>query len=219
MHKAWIKLVNWPILCWAEADVRAAISPFGEFWEADDRSLELRDVSHYRVQIRCQNVHLIPEELLLTVDDRRFRIPIVIESWEDAAPIFLGENLDRHLGIDTLETQEEFIRQTNFSSVPTVDRQLLPRGTRGSAQGGHLREIRAAQPSPLDTLALDEINFPTLRSVTPAPPVSSARAGAVSAPPTPGPRGVSAVSGERFTFGDQRVNSMIPAPSPPPPAL
>ncbi len=103
LHKAWIKLVNWPILCWNEAHVRAAISGFGELWEVDVRSTELRDVSHYKICIRCPNVNHIPEVLNLTVDDRQFSIQIVVESWEDAAPIFLGENLDHHLGLDSLE--------------------------------------------------------------------------------------------------------------------
>ncbi len=152
------------------------------------------------------------------VDDRRFRIPIIIESWEDAAPIFLGGNLDRHLGIDTLEAQEEFIRQTNFSSVPAVDRQLLPRGTRGPAQGGNPQELRATQHSSLDNLALNEFNFPTIRSAAPGSPEGPPLAGADSAPLTSASRGVSAVSGDRFTFGDQRVSSLISAPPTPPPS-
>ncbi len=46
-HKAWIKLVDWPILCWNEADVKAAVSGFGELWDIDVRSKELQDVSNY----------------------------------------------------------------------------------------------------------------------------------------------------------------------------
>ncbi len=37
LHKAWIRLVNWPILCWNEGDVKAAVSSFGELWECDER--------------------------------------------------------------------------------------------------------------------------------------------------------------------------------------
>nr|CAD1816993.1 unnamed protein product [Ananas comosus var. bracteatus] len=52
-HKAWICLLNWPILCWNEEDVK----------EAD--------------------VLLIPEAIDLMVEDRQFYVPIEIESFEE----------------------------------------------------------------------------------------------------------------------------------------
>ncbi len=104
-HKVWIRLVNWPILCWNKENVKAVVSGFGEFWESDKSSSELKEVSSYRVCIRCVDVGSIPEVLNLMVEDRRFRIPIVVDSWEDASPILLGENLDHHLGLDSSEAQ------------------------------------------------------------------------------------------------------------------
>lgn len=62
-HKAWIKLHHWPILCWNEEDVKAAISGFGALWEVDSRSENWLEVSFFRVLIRCQNVGLIHEVL------------------------------------------------------------------------------------------------------------------------------------------------------------
>nr|CAD1842710.1 unnamed protein product [Ananas comosus var. bracteatus] len=49
--------------------------------------------------------------------------PIEIESFEEARPILLGEDLDHHLGLDSLEAQEGFIRQTGFRSVPAYRNQ------------------------------------------------------------------------------------------------
>nr|CAD1821691.1 unnamed protein product [Ananas comosus var. bracteatus] len=76
------------------------------------------DVSFFRANVRCQDVHSIPEFIFLTVDDRRFRILVEIESWEDANPIFLSEDMDKRLGLETSEAQDWFIRLTGFSSIP-----------------------------------------------------------------------------------------------------
>nr|CAD1831663.1 unnamed protein product [Ananas comosus var. bracteatus] len=55
------------------------------------------------------------------VDDRRFQVPVEIESWEDANPILLGEDMNARLGLETSEAQDRFIRQTRFSSIPAQD--------------------------------------------------------------------------------------------------
>ncbi len=116
-HKAWIRLHNWPILCWSAEEVKAAISCFGELWEVDSCSTDRTDVSSFRVNIRCQNVGFIPEVLYLMVDDRRFCIPVEIDSWEEAAPILLSEDLDLRLFLDSSEPQERFITSSGFCSV------------------------------------------------------------------------------------------------------
>nr|CAD1834468.1 unnamed protein product [Ananas comosus var. bracteatus] len=46
---------------------------------------------------------------------------------EDANPILLGEGLDEHLGIETMDTQEAFIRQTGFQSIPSSRPRERPR--------------------------------------------------------------------------------------------
>nr|CAD1835985.1 unnamed protein product [Ananas comosus var. bracteatus] len=123
-HKAWIRLLHWPILSWNEEDVKAAISGFGKLWEVDPLSdMRVHHVSYFRVLIRCQNVRNIPEAINLMVEDRRFRVPIEIESWENEAPILLGEDLDRRLGLDWTTAQETFLRQTGFSSIPAMGNQ------------------------------------------------------------------------------------------------
>ncbi len=143
-QKAWIRLINWTIHCWSEAEVTTVVSGFGELWEVDEHSLGMEDVSASRVLIRCRDVNCIPEVLNLTVVDRRFRIPIVIESWEAAEPILLGEELDQRLGLTTAEAQNAFINLTGFSSVPTATTeiaaqvQLARRGGSGS-QGAQER--------------------------------------------------------------------------------
>nr|CAD1838373.1 unnamed protein product [Ananas comosus var. bracteatus] len=38
LHKVWIKLHHWPILCWNVEDVKAAVSSFGALWDVDTRS-------------------------------------------------------------------------------------------------------------------------------------------------------------------------------------
>nr|CAD1844317.1 unnamed protein product [Ananas comosus var. bracteatus] len=81
------------------------ISSFGELWDINPLSDRRDDVSFLQARIRCPNVHQIPELLNLMVDDRRFRIPIEIDSWEEARPILLGEDLDRRLGLDTTENR------------------------------------------------------------------------------------------------------------------
>nr|CAD1817044.1 unnamed protein product [Ananas comosus var. bracteatus] len=113
-----IRLLNWSILCWNEEDVKAAVSGFGELWEVDGPSDRHTNVSFFRLMIRYQDVLLIPEAIDLMVEDRQFYVPIEIESFEEANPILLGKGLDEHLGLNTLEAQETFIRQTGFSSVP-----------------------------------------------------------------------------------------------------
>lgn len=117
-HNAWIHLLNWSILCWNEDDVKAAVSGFEELWEVDDPSDRHTNVSFFRLMIRYQDVLLIPEAIDLMVEGRQFYVPIEIESFEEANPILLGEGLDEHLGLNTLEVQETFIRQTGFSSIP-----------------------------------------------------------------------------------------------------
>lgn len=117
-HKAWIRLHHWPILCWNEEDVKAAVCNFGELWEIDAISERRLDVSFFRVRIRCPSVRNIPEAIHLMVEDRRFLVPIEIESSEVTNPILLDEDLDGRLGLDTTEAQERFIRQTGFSSIP-----------------------------------------------------------------------------------------------------
>nr|CAD1834884.1 unnamed protein product [Ananas comosus var. bracteatus] len=77
-----------------------------------------RDTSFTRVNIRCQNVNLVPEVLYLMVEDRHFTIPVEVESWEEANPILLGEDLDSRLGLDSRAAQEAFLRLTGFTSVP-----------------------------------------------------------------------------------------------------
>nr|CAD1817158.1 unnamed protein product [Ananas comosus var. bracteatus] len=99
-HKAWIRLYHWPLLCWNEEDVKAVISGFGELWDIDPVSDRKVDVSFFRVFICCQHVRSIPEGLNLMVEDRRFLIPIEIESWEEANHILLGEDLDGRLGLE-----------------------------------------------------------------------------------------------------------------------
>ncbi len=126
IHKVWIKLHNWPILCWNTEDVQAAVSSFGALWEVDDNSLSLREVSFFHIQIRCRHYRSIPETLLLYVEDRRFSVRVEIDSWEDADPILLGEALDRRLGLDSAEAQVNFIRSTGFSASP------LSGGARGA---------------------------------------------------------------------------------------
>ncbi len=203
LHKAWIKLVDWPILAWKEEDVKAAISSFGELWEVDDCSTDLRDVSHYRIRIRCQDVALIPEVLLLTVDDRRFRVRVTVESWEEAVPILLGENLDHHLGLDTIEEQEDFIRYSGFNSVPALDPQLLPQISAGSEPERGLRARLIRDPPPSPSPVLSETDFPPL-----LPPASTTSAGTeiVSTSP-PAPRGPAIACTSCGSAGSSRARS------------
>nr|CAD1831266.1 unnamed protein product [Ananas comosus var. bracteatus] len=108
-HMVWIRLCHWPILCWSSEDVKAAISGFGELWESF---------------------------FFLTVEDRRFRIPIEVDSWEETPPILLGEDLDARLGLDTAEAQDRFIRLTGFSSVPPMGDQGENRPNLSGGAGG-----------------------------------------------------------------------------------
>ncbi len=59
-HKAWIRLRNWPLLCWSELEVKAAVSGFGELWEVDEHSSGADNVAYYRARVRCQDARLIP---------------------------------------------------------------------------------------------------------------------------------------------------------------
>nr|CAD1823428.1 unnamed protein product [Ananas comosus var. bracteatus] len=150
-HKAWIRLHNWPILCWNEEDIKAAVSGFGELWAVDPLSEQMADVSFSQACVRCQNVHSIPEDMILTVDDRRFRIPIEIESWEQANPILFSEELDDHLGIVSIETQNAFLRQTGFNAYPAsrTDRSRTDRSrTDRRSSLKHRRLVLDGQPAP-----------------------------------------------------------------------
>ncbi len=120
-HKVWIRLINWPVLCWSEAEVEAAVSGFGELWEVDERSSGLAEVSYYRALVRCQDESFIPDAITLMVEDRSFHIPIEVESTELAEPILLGEEMDQRLGLSSREAHEEFITSTGFSSIPVAN--------------------------------------------------------------------------------------------------
>ncbi len=161
-HKAWIRLFDWPLLCWSEAEVKAAVSGFGQLWEIDDRSLELEDVSNFRICLRCQDVSLIPDSLNLTVDDRRFRIHIEVESFEEAAPILLGEDLDSHLGLDNAKAQEDFIRCTGFSDIPGADGLPFEQSSLRSAKGVN---PEASVGLPRASEAWSDLDFPPLQGL------------------------------------------------------
>nr|CAD1840706.1 unnamed protein product [Ananas comosus var. bracteatus] len=133
-HKVWVRLHYWPILCWNEENVKAAVSGFGELWEIDPLSERRVDVSFFRANVRCQDVHSIPEVLNLMVDDRRFRIPVEIELSEDANPILLSEDLDERLGLESSDAQDRFIRLTGFNSIPAQGSQDWPRDSRDGAR-------------------------------------------------------------------------------------
>ncbi len=75
----------------------------------------LRDVSGMRALVRCRSVDSIPRELSLWVDDRRFRILVVVESWEAAPPILLGEADDLRLGLASREDQDAFAARLNVA--------------------------------------------------------------------------------------------------------
>ncbi len=117
-HKAWIRLLNWPLLCWSEAEVKEAVSGFGELWEVDECSSGTANLSFFRALIRCQDASLIPKYLVLMVEDRRFTIPIEVEEWGEVEPILLSEDLDHRLGLTSLEAQNQFIRTMGFTSIP-----------------------------------------------------------------------------------------------------
>ncbi len=110
--------------------MKATISGFRELWEVDQLSSEHLDVSFFRVNIRCLDICEAPEFLNIMVEDRHFRIPIEIESWEEARPILLSEGFDHHLGLVSTESQEAFLRTSGSRSVPAADLQsghLAPR--------------------------------------------------------------------------------------------
>ncbi len=95
-------------------------------------------------RVRCRNASVIPRVLYLTVEDRRFCVPIVVESWEKADPILLGEETDRRLGLSSLEAQEAFITQSGFNPFPSADLLGPPRaphrrGAAGADRAGPVR--------------------------------------------------------------------------------
>ncbi len=145
--------------------MKAAVSGFGELWETDDRSRELKDVSNFRICIRCQDVSSIPEFLNLTVDDRRFRIRIVVDSWEDAAPILLGEHLDQHFGLDSSEAQEDFLRTMGFSCIPAADKHSLALPSLGPPRGGLPWEPLAPLEPLQPRVELKDSDFPLLKTL------------------------------------------------------
>ncbi len=144
-HKVRIRLLNWPIICWSVEEVTAAVSGFGELWEADERSTGLDDVSCFRVLVRCRDVDRVPEALSLTVEDRRFRIPIVVESWEAAEPILLGEDTDRQLGLVTWEDQESFRHTTGFSSSTVAGPGCAAHAPSGQSSSGGVNGVLNSQ--------------------------------------------------------------------------
>nr|CAD1838382.1 unnamed protein product [Ananas comosus var. bracteatus] len=171
--KAWIRLLHWPILCWNEEDVKAATSGFGKLWHVDRLSESRTNVSFFRALVRCPDVHSIPEALHLTIEDRRFHIPVEVESWEEANPIFLGEDLDARLGLETSEAQDRFIRQTGFSSIPaqgSLDWPHISRGDphRHSSSGG------AARPT-APAAGTSSFSNPSSPALLPRPPPSVPR--------------------------------------------
>ncbi len=132
--------------------MKAAISSFGELWDVDKRSTNRTDVSSFKVNIRCQDVGSIPEVLYLMVDDRQFCIPIEVESWKEAAPILLCEDMDQRLGLVSAEAQDDFIKVSEFSSIPAAG-SLRSSHSRDGSQRGLSRERhqmvgRASKPGP-----------------------------------------------------------------------
>nr|CAD1820604.1 unnamed protein product [Ananas comosus var. bracteatus] len=113
-----------------EEDITAAISSFGELWDIDPLNERRDDVSFLRACIRCLNVHQIPELLNLMVDDRRFQIPIEIESWEEARPILLVEDLDSVLAWTQQRIRRTFsVKLASAQSHPPC-REELPEYSR-----------------------------------------------------------------------------------------
>ncbi len=139
--------------------------------------------------VRCQHYKIIPKTLSLLVEDRSFTVPIEIDSWEEANPILLGEDTDRHLGLDTAEAQDHFIKYSGFRCIPKAAR--LP----GSSTG----------------FSLDPEDFPRL-----APgfqPIAS-----IVAQPPPGPSfppGLTSGPAEATLPADS-ASSSTPAPLPAP---
>ncbi len=138
--------------------MKAAVAGFGELWEVDSASSGLQVVSFYRVQVRYQHFRVIPRSLSLMVEDRRFTVPIAIDSWEEACPILLREVTDRRLGLETEEEKDRFIRHSGFSCIP-------------AAEG--LSGFPAHCPRPNPGFRLDLGDFPSL---APASPSSSSTA-------------------------------------------
>ncbi len=131
-HKVWLRLVGWPIYCWTAAEVRAAVNSFGELWEIDDSTLNAADVSSFRALVRCSDVHRVPGSLDLWVEDRRFRVGVVVESWDDAVSILLGEDEDQRLGLLSRVDQDLF--QERLSGPRRPPRACSP--SRGAITGG-----------------------------------------------------------------------------------
>ncbi len=139
-HFVWLKLHGWPVLCWNTEDVRAAVSGFGALWEVDEASESRRDVSSYRVQVRCRDVRAILESLSLFVEDRRFIIRIEVVSSAVAPPILLGEATDRRLGLDSADAQAAFLKSSGVAGVPAGD------GSRGGAPAGVIGRSFSERP-------------------------------------------------------------------------
>nr|CAD1837459.1 unnamed protein product [Ananas comosus var. bracteatus] len=101
----------------------AAVSGFGKLWEVDAASKQ------------CSN-------------DRRFFVPIEVESFEEANPILLGKDLDEHLGLNTLDAQEGFIWRTGFNLVPAYqERGSSPVPRQRPTHGRRQRALERCRPS------------------------------------------------------------------------
>ncbi len=182
--KAWIKLHQWPLLCWNTEDVLAAISGFEALWEVDEASESMRDVSYFRVQVRCQHVRDIPTSLLLYVEDRRFNIRVEIESWEEADPILLGEAADRRLGLDSAEAQDAFVVRAGFSALlagysppGARPRHSFCFPARGPGRGSEEERRRLPERT---VMARSSFSISNSRDFPPLPPYS---VGALATPP------------------------------------
>ncbi len=205
-HKAWIRLRNWPLLYWNEADVKAAVSGLGELWEVDELSREAANVEYFRLLLRCQDALLIPEKLVLMVEDRCFHIPIEVEDWVDADPILLGEAADLRLGLTTREDQDRFLNTTGFEFIPpaqlAVDQIPAMRCEAGSSGGWKKRgrDVAGRRPpssvEPLSsryTIRLDSLHTSTTPVVysggTNDPPAGDLRGLPLSCPAASPPGG------------------------------
>ncbi len=167
LQKVWLRLVNWPLLCWSVEEVKAAVSRFGELWEVDEASLAHTDVSCFRVLVRCSSLAVVPSELTLWVEDRRFIVSVSVDSWEAAEPILLGEETDRRLGLTVREDQDAFAARMDsvlpgpsggkgrlgsisrgLGKLASLSGEAPPRGS-GRISGGFIAVPYQPQQSPL----------------------------------------------------------------------